>query len=216
MVAAALANDRITPLRRCYPAWAKPPGMGIRSHRVHRDIIVVGLALVCALALAACGSSPSKSAAGGKAPGIKFADCMRANGVPNFPDPQGGGGGIRIPDNSGINPRSPAFQSAQKACFKLLPGGGPLHGHASEAQKLQLLHLAQCMRRHGISTFPDPVATPPGPAAGFGIAFGAPGAFIAVPQSMIQSPGFQQAAAACGFPGRGRLPKGAKRSSTPG
>jgi hypothetical protein len=32
------------------------------------------------------------------------------------PDP-GSGGGIQIPDNSGINPQSPAFQSAQGACF---------------------------------------------------------------------------------------------------
>ena len=40
---------------------------------------------------------------------VKFAKCMRANGVPNFPD--------RIQDAEGaINPSSPAVQSALQAC----------------------------------------------------------------------------------------------------
>jgi hypothetical protein len=62
--------------------------------------------------------------------GLKFAECMRSHGVPNFPDPQiqsgpGGGIGVRIGGpGSGINPRSPAFQSAQKACGKLFGGLG--------------------------------------------------------------------------------------------
>jgi hypothetical protein len=130
---------------------------------------------------------------------------MRSHGVPNFPDP-GSSGRIRIPDNSGINPASPAFQAAQKACFGKLPGGGPGGGRNSEQRKQQLVTLAQCMRRHGITTFPDPTSGPPpgGPPSGGGIAFGSPGAFIAVPMSMIQSPGFRQAAAACGFPGFGK------------
>jgi len=63
--------------------------------------------------------------------GVKFAECMRSHGVPNFPDPQiqsgpGGGVGVRIGGpGSGIDPRSPAFQSAQKTCGKLLGGFGP-------------------------------------------------------------------------------------------
>ena len=127
---------------------------------------------------------------------------MRAHGVSNFPDPIAGGGGIQIPNN--VNPRAPGSQSAQKTCFKLLPGGGPGGGHGSEARKEMLLKLAECMRGHGISSFPDPTAAPPSaPPAGGGVAFGAPGAFISVPQNLIQSPGFKDAAAACGFPGFG-------------
>jgi hypothetical protein len=174
-----------------------------------RRTLGVILSLVSCLVLAACGSSKSSGASSKANTGLRFADCMRANGVPNFPDPQGGGGGIQIPAGSGINPQSPAFQAAQKTCFKLLPGGGPLHGHASEQQKLMMLHLSQCMRSHGFPNFPDPVSTPPSPGNGMGIAFGAPGSFIAVPQTMLQSPGFQQAAATCGFPGAGR---GGKKS----
>jgi hypothetical protein len=56
---------------------------------------------------------------------LKFAQCMRSHGV-DMPDPQAEGGGISIggPGKNGIDPRSPAFQDAQKACGSLLPGGG--------------------------------------------------------------------------------------------
>jgi hypothetical protein len=157
------------------------------------------VAAVCVVGVAACGSStPSHHASNG---GIKFADCMRSHGVPNFPDPSPGGG-IQIPN--GVNPQSPAFQSAQKACFGSAPGGGPLNTSGSESRKLQLLKLARCMRGHGISSFPDPTSSrPAAPPSGGGIAFGAPGSFISVPQSLIQSPGFKQAASTCHFPGFG-------------
>jgi hypothetical protein len=136
---------------------------------------------------------------------------MRAHGVSGFPDPSSGGG-IQIPAGSGIKPRSPAFQTAQKACSNLLPRGGPMGGHASEQDKLRMLAMARCMRGHGFPTFPDPVASPPQPGAGFGLAFGAPGAFIAIPSSIIQSPGFSPAARACGLPGAG--PGGGPQKST--
>ncbi|HEY5261459.1 MAG TPA: hypothetical protein VIJ33_05060, partial [Solirubrobacteraceae bacterium] len=71
-------------------------------------------------------------------------------------------------------------------------------------RRLAMVKLAQCMRKHGLATFPDPTATAPSPRAGLGIAFGGPGSFIAVPQSMMQSPGFNTAAAACNFPGAGK------------
>ncbi len=182
--------------------------------------LALGVAASCALALSACGfsgSSNNGSSSSREAAGLKFADCMRSHGVPNFPDPgAAGGGGIPIAAGSGINPRSPAFQAAQNACMKLMPGGVPAGGHASESRRLALLKLAQCMRRHGISTFPDPTASPPPstPPAGGGLAFGVPGALISVPQSLIESPGFKQAAAACGFPGLGTPQRGTKRSIT--
>jgi hypothetical protein len=60
---------------------------------------------------------------------LKFSACMRAHGVPNFPDPQFGSGKISIhvgPGND-IDPRSPQFQAAQKACASDLPGkAGPV------------------------------------------------------------------------------------------
>lgn len=65
---------------------------------------------------------------------LKFSHCMRAHGISDFPDPQahpGGGISISIRVRKGqagaIDPMSPQFQAAQKACQSLMPG----HGHAS-------------------------------------------------------------------------------------
>ncbi|MGA2928063.1 MAG: hypothetical protein ABSG43_19125 [Solirubrobacteraceae bacterium] len=148
-----------------------------------------------------CGQVRRRSSVNASA-GIEFADCMRSHGVPSFPDP-GGGGGIQITAGSGINPQSPAFQSAQSACLRLLPGGGPGGGRASESQKVAMLKLSECMRGHGFLTFPDPTSTAPSPGSGFALAFGRPGSVIAIPRSLVQSPAFNQAAAACHLPGAG-------------
>jgi hypothetical protein len=56
---------------------------------------------------------------------LKFAKCMRANGVPNFPDPNGGA--INL---GSLDPSSPTFQNANKVCAKQtgqrgMPGSGP-------------------------------------------------------------------------------------------
>ncbi len=51
---------------------------------------------------------------------LKFSRCMREHGISKFPDPQSGGGLLIGPD-SGIDPSSPAFKAAQKACEQLLP-----------------------------------------------------------------------------------------------
>lgn len=63
----------------------------------------------------------------------KFAKCMREHGVQvQTSTPGGGGFGIRLKD---VNPQSPGFQSAQKACEGFLPklrqargAGGPKPG----------------------------------------------------------------------------------------
>jgi hypothetical protein len=48
---------------------------------------------------------------------LRHAECMRAHGVPSYHDPVfPKGGGIENFLPSGINPNSPAFQSAAKAC----------------------------------------------------------------------------------------------------
>jgi hypothetical protein len=52
------------------------------------------------------------------------AQCMRTHGVPNFPDPSFTGGGIRVGFNKSIDPSSPAFQNAAKACRGLFGGKG--------------------------------------------------------------------------------------------
>ncbi len=54
---------------------------------------------------------------------LLLANCMRANGVPNFPDPDKNGD-IQFPVTSPI-PRSPAFQRAQTGPCKKDGSGGP-------------------------------------------------------------------------------------------
>ncbi len=154
----------------------------------------------CAVALASCGASakPSAAAPGGQTRDLAFANCMRSHGVPNFPDPSAGGG-IQITAGSGINPRSPAFQSAQKACSQFQANGG--HPPATSAsEKLAALTFAKCMRAHGQPNFPDPSLTAP---------VGAPrvlvlrGMVFALPPGVDpKSTAFSRAGAACG----GNLP----------
>lgn len=163
--------------------------------------------MLCAVALAACGSSrkPTTSASSANASKasafLHFAECMRAHGVSNFPDPSGGGGGIKIPIGAGFNPRSPAVQAAQSACRKLLPGGGPGSGPPSAQAHAELLKVSECMRAHGISGFPDPTTSPPSPGTpGYGVVMGHGGYFLAIPSSIdTNSPAFKQAAMACKF-----------------
>jgi hypothetical protein len=57
---------------------------------------------------------------------VKYAQCMRAHGVPNFPDPQITSGGIGVPsgftfDTAGRNldQKSPQYQTASRACQSL-------------------------------------------------------------------------------------------------
>jgi hypothetical protein len=48
---------------------------------------------------------------------LKRAECMRAHGITNFPDPSLHGGAVHVgPKASGIDPNSPLFQAAAKAC----------------------------------------------------------------------------------------------------
>src|SRR5262249_29447673 len=95
------------------------------------------------------------SIAGGKDM-AKFASCMRKNGVPNFPDPSSSGT-ITITSASGINPNTPAFRKAQKACQKYTPRGGQAPSPAQQAElQAQALKFSACMRAHGLPKFPDP------------------------------------------------------------
>jgi hypothetical protein len=107
------------------------------------------------------GSSPPASNSGGggtmslmggsAAQMTKFAACMRKNGEPSFPDPNGQG---QITVN--LNPGSAQFQQAQQACRKLLPKGGtPSPAQQAKARSATLAFSA-CMRSHGEPNFPDP------------------------------------------------------------
>jgi hypothetical protein len=137
---------------------------------------------------------------------LKYSECMRSSGVPNFPDPNAGGGFV-FQTGSGIDPSSPTFQAAQATCSKLLPGGGPpapgTETHPSARALAQMVKAARCMRAHGVPDFPDPttkVTSPPRGSSG-GVISDIDGVILEFPDSIdMQSPAFVRAAAACKFP----------------
>jgi hypothetical protein len=131
------------------------------------------LAAVALLALisAGCSNPPASAGAAGAGTGspatnvdqaVKFAQCMRANGVSDFPDPDSSGQLTidGVVNGSSLNPNTPVFQQALNACKALEPPG--FMGTTRTAQQQQAaLRFAQCMRANGVPDFPDP--TPDGP-----------------------------------------------------
>jgi len=82
---------------------------------------------------------------------VKFAECMRANGVPHFPDPDPKG------DSSfGVDVSKEVFTKAVDACNDLKPPGA-LSAKRTPKQQSASLRFAQCVRDHGVKTSPDPV-----------------------------------------------------------
>jgi hypothetical protein len=69
------------------------------------------------------GSQPS---AADKERFLQFSACVRAHGIPNYPDPVfPAGGGMMIGLPPGMSDSDPVLQAAEKACEQNLPGGGP-------------------------------------------------------------------------------------------
>lgn len=125
-------------------------------------------------------STPFPTASGTPSPAA-YAACMRAHGIADFPDPNSQGNfEINAGPGSDLDPNNPAYQAANQACQSLLPGGGQAPPISS--QKLsQEVAWAQCMRSHGLPTFPDPDSA---------------GAFDSSKFNEA-SPGFQTASQAC-------------------
>jgi hypothetical protein len=90
---------------------------------------------------------------------LAFSQCMRSNGVQNFPDPQRFvGGNVKLTIHQ-VGANSPHVQAALNACSHLLPNQGPRDTtQQTRAQLRDELSFARCMRSHGVSRFPDPTA----------------------------------------------------------
>jgi hypothetical protein len=63
---------------------------------------------------------------------LKYSRCMRSHGVPKFPDPKFQGGGTLLKIGKDVNPNSPRFKAAEKACQKLVPGSPMTAGPPSK------------------------------------------------------------------------------------
>ena len=108
------------------------------------------------------GSSGGGNSAANVAQAVKFAQCMRANGVSQFPDPDASGALTidGVVNGSSLDPNSPTFQQAISACKDLEPPGF-MGNTRSAQQQAAALKFAQCMRDNGVPDFPDPTANGP-------------------------------------------------------
>lgn len=125
-----------------------------------RTLIPISLVAVAAVSLLAAGLAGafSPTAATRTQNGVlAYSDCMRAQGISNFPAPDSSGG---IPKDRVVPlVSSPRFQVAQSACQHLMPNGGLGPKETVQQTRMRLadaLSFARCMRSHGVSRFPDP------------------------------------------------------------
>lgn len=136
--------------------------------RTQRSLIAVALVALIGLIAAGCGSSASSQAggsgtsaagsadtaapkdAGDQDKAVKFAECIRAHGVPHFPDPDAKGD-----FDFGVDVSREVWTNAVEACKDLQPPG-TLSSKRSPEQQSSALRFAQCMRDNGVEDFPDP------------------------------------------------------------
>ncbi|HEV7938467.1 MAG TPA: hypothetical protein VGP18_10650 [Solirubrobacteraceae bacterium] len=143
-------------------------------------------------------SAEGESSASAQQKIVAFSHCMRTHGVPEFPEPSEGHVLIRRSDHNGhvtgVNPQSAQFQAASKACAKLSPKGGKPPSPAEQAKlQEQALKFSQCMRTHGVPSFPDPQFSSSGVGGGIRI-----GGKQGGPSRIdLSSPQFQAAQKAC-------------------
>jgi hypothetical protein len=133
-----------------------------------RPLAALGLAAVIGLITAGCGANASPengttntgtgaTSSGGttkltaQEKAVKFAECMRANGVPHFPDPDPKG-----ETNFGVDVTREVWLKAVDACKALEPPGA-LSSKRTPKEQSASLRFAQCVRDNGVKDFPDPV-----------------------------------------------------------
>jgi hypothetical protein len=83
--------------------------------------------------------------------GVKFAECIRAHGVADFPDPNAKGD-----YEYGVSVSPAVWKQATTACKALQPPG-TLSAKRTPKQQSASLRFAQCIRENGVKDFPDPV-----------------------------------------------------------
>jgi hypothetical protein len=131
------------------------------------------LAMVALIGVISAGCSDASSETGAGSSGgntnvtnhekaMKFAQCMRDNGIGEFPDPPASGELTidAIANGSSLDTSTPAFKQAISACKDFEPPG--FTGHKRDAhQQKNALAFAQCIRDHGVKDFPDPTPDSP-------------------------------------------------------
>ena len=140
--------------------------MTMSMRRTLRPLAALALAGLIALVGTGCGSNASsESGTASTAPAdrsphpkltardkaVKWAACIRAHGVSDFPDP-----GAKNDVNYGVSVSRDVFVRAVTACKALQPPG-TLSSKRTPKQQSATLRFAACVRAHGVKDFPDPV-----------------------------------------------------------
>ena len=129
--------------------------------RTPRPLAALAIAAVIG---AGCSDDPAErdSAAAtnaGQTQAVKFAECMRDNGIAEFPDPDASGELTidGVVNGSSLDPSAPAWEEAIGACKDLQPPGFVGDQDVSDDERETRLAFARCMRENGVEDFPDPV-----------------------------------------------------------
>ena len=130
-----------------------------RSLRFLRAVLALAVLGSLAVLAAGCGTSKRTQVAVAPQTGVlAFSRCMRAHGVPSFPDPDGSGS---LPKSqvAQLAAGAPQFVPAHRTCEHLLPNGGqPSPAQVQQAWN-DMRSFARCMRSHGVPDWPDPART---------------------------------------------------------
>jgi hypothetical protein len=117
----------------------------------------------CSNASSENGSSGGNKNATNRDKAMKFAECMRDNGVSEFPDPDASGGLTidGVLNGSSLDPSAPAWKAAIGACKDVQPPGFTGDHEVSAEEQETRLEFAQCIRDNGVKDFPDPATGEP-------------------------------------------------------
>ncbi len=136
-----------------------------RPRLLRAGMLAAAVVAIAVLATACGGGSPTSSTAGPPSlssltdQALAYAKCMRARGIPSFPDPtvqdNANSKGVGFNLGGGIDTHSAQFTSAAKLCQKQT-GFGHISTAQLQAGMAAMLKFAECMRSHGIANFPDP------------------------------------------------------------
>ncbi len=120
---------------------------------------LVALAMVALISAGCGGSEPSGTSADTGADktvtardkAVKFAECIRAHGVRDFPDPN-----AKNDFEYGVSVTPTVWKRATTACKDLQPPR-TLSSKRTPKQQSASLRFARCIRDNGVKDFPDPV-----------------------------------------------------------
>ncbi|MBN8870335.1 MAG: hypothetical protein J0H66_10690 [Solirubrobacterales bacterium] len=131
-------------------------GKSARATALRNLSPLVALMVIALIGAGCSGESPESDSAGGQTASdrdkaVKFAECIRAHGVSDFPDPND--------DNQfdyGVSVTPAVWKRATTACKDLQPPG-TLSAKRTPEEQSASLRFAQCVRDNGVKDFPDPV-----------------------------------------------------------